>query len=211
MQQQEESSTRRKLLDLLKMNGDCTVAELASRLGLTAMAVRKHIQTLERDGLVQSYQVRQAMGRPLRRYVLHDRADDLFPKNYPQLALELLNELEDRSGGATMIESLFQGRRDKLAQRHGARMARLTALAGRVAELGAIQSAAGYMTEWEADGEGGYRLYEYNCPIAQIARQHRQACECEQQLFEQLLGAEVERTECLADGQRRCTYAIKPK
>lgn len=68
------------------------------------------------------------------------------------------------------------------------------------------------MTEWESAEENGtYRLHEYNCPIAQVANRYRQACHCEKQLFETLLDASVERTECLADGGARCTYAIKPK
>jgi predicted ArsR family transcriptional regulator len=206
---QHEVSTKRQLLQLLKTQGNYCIRELSQALRITEMAVRRHIHTLERDNLIQSVKVRQAMGRPLYRYSLTEQADDLFPKNYPQLTMDLLSELEEQTGGAEIIDRMFQGRRDKLAARYRERMADLP-LAERVAELSSIQNTGGYMTEWETSEEvGTFKLYEYNCPIAQVANQYRQACRCEQQLFERLLGASVERTECLAEGGARCTYAIR--
>jgi predicted ArsR family transcriptional regulator len=206
---QPEGSTRRQLLQLLKTQGNCCIRELSKALSITEMAVRRHIHTLERDNLIQSVLVRQAMGRPLYRYSLTEQADDLFPKNYPQLMMDLLSELEEQTGGAEVIDRMFQGRRDKLEARYRERMADRP-LAERVAELSSIQNTGGYMTEWETSEEDdAFKLYEYNCPVAQVANQYRQACHCEQQLFERLLGASVERTECLADGGARCTYVIR--
>lgn len=209
----QEVSTRRQLLQLLKTQGNSCISDLSKALGITEMAVRRHIQSLERDNLVGSVLVRQAMGRPMYRYSLTEQADDLFPKNYPQLMLDLLGELQEQDGGDQLIDRMFQGRRDKLEARFKDRMQDLP-LAERVSELSAIQNAGGYMTEWEADGdaeEGSFLLYEYNCPIAQVANRYRQACHCEKQLFEQLLDADVKRTECLADGGVRCSYAIRPR
>jgi predicted ArsR family transcriptional regulator len=208
---QQELSTRRQLLQLLKTQGNCCISDLSKALGITEMAVRRHIHSLERDNLIRSVLVRQPIGRPLYRYSLTEQADDLFPKNYPQLTLDLLSELEEQTGGVEVINRMFMGRQMKLEARYQERMAERS-LADRVSELSAIQTAAGYMTEWEpTEAEGAYQLYEYNCPIAQVANRYRQACHCEKQLFEQLLDATVERTECLADGDMRCTYAIQPK
>lgn len=208
---EEQFSTRRQLLQLLKTQGSCGVSELSKPLGITEMAVRRHIHTLERDGLIRSTLVRQAMGRPMYRYCLTPQADELFPKNYPQLTLDLLSELEEQTGGPEVIDLMFQGRRDKLEARYRQRM-QDKSLEDRVSELTSIQNAGGYMMEWEpADESGAYRLHEYNCPIAQVANRYRQACSCEKQLFETLLDAHVERTECLAEGGGRCTYAIRPK
>ncbi|MCD9023187.1 helix-turn-helix transcriptional regulator [Cohnella silvisoli] len=207
---QQEISTRRQLLQLLKTQGNCCISDLSKELGITEMAVRRHIHSLERDNLIRSVLVRQAMGRPLYRYSLTEQADDLFPKNYPQLTLDLLSELEEQTGGSEVIDRMFQGRKDKLESRYRERMLDRP-LADKVSELSSIQNSGGYMTEWmEAEEDGTFVLYEYNCPIAQVANRYRQACHCEQQLFEQLLGASVERTECLADGGARCTYAIRP-
>ncbi|MFC5529890.1 helix-turn-helix transcriptional regulator [Cohnella yongneupensis] len=211
VQPKEESSTRRRLLHLLKTGGKCTVSELSIALSITEMAVRRHLHAMEKDGIVGVTTVRQAMGRPLYRYALTAQADDYFPKNYSQLTLDLLAELEEQAEGTAVIDRMFQGRRDKLAQRYEERM-RHRPLEDRVRELALIQNGGGYMATWErAEENGGFALHEYNCPIAHIANQFRQACHCEQQLFAQLLEADVERTECLADGGGRCTYAIKPR
>lgn len=206
----EERSTRSQLLQMLKTQGSCSTGDMAKAMGITEMAIRRHIQSMEKDGLIQSSLVRQAMGRPSYRYSLTRESDDLFPKNYPQLALDLLQELEDQPGGSELIDRMFEGRRDKLEAKYRERM-QSRSLEQRVAELSAIQNVGGYMAEWTEDETepGTYKLHEYNCPVAQVANRYRQACHCERQLFEQLLDARVERTECLADGGRRCTYAIR--
>lgn len=208
---QEERSTRSQLLQMLKTEGSCSTGDMAKAMGITEMAVRRHIQAMERDGLIDSTLVRQPMGRPSYRYSLTLLADDLFPKKYPQLTLDLFQELEQQPGGAEMIDRMFEGRRDKLEVKFRGRM-KDRSLAERVAELSNIQNEGGYMTRWETDQEEeGFKLHEYNCPVAQVANQYRQACHCELQLFERLLDADVKRTECLADGDRRCTYAIRKR
>ena len=118
----DEGTTRSRLLHLLRTRGICTVNELSVALSITEMAVRRHLHAMEADGHVVSNAVRQPMGRPLYRYSLTTQADDLFPKNYSQLALDLLAELEDGAEGAAVIDRMFQGRRDKLAERYEERM-----------------------------------------------------------------------------------------
>ncbi|SFB33462.1 Predicted transcriptional regulator, ArsR family [Cohnella sp. OV330] len=205
----EGRTTRQQLLQTLRTGGGSSIASLSQALSITEMGVRRHVQALEREGLVEAETVKQAMGRPVSIYRLTPRADDLFPKNYPQLALDLLGELDDEPAGEAIIGRMFEGRRDKLIARHKSAMAGAT-LEERVAELAAIQQAGGYMSHWERDGAGErFTLYEYNCPIAQVAGKYREACRCEQQLFEALLGAEVKRTECIADGGAKCAYAIR--
>ncbi len=192
---------------MLKTSGPLHVSEMAKRLGVTEMAVRRHLQTLERDALIESTLVRQPMGRPLHVYRLTERADDLFPKNYHVLALDLLLELSDDEG-EERIDRLFEKRRDKLASKYAAAM-KAKPLEEKVAALAEIQNANGYMVEWQRGEAGEYVLEEYNCPISQVARQFNQACRCERELFERLLEAEVEQKECMAKGGGKCVYVIQ--
>src|SRR5574340_12073 len=55
------TSTRGRLLSLLRRQAH-TVEELAQRLGLSDNAVRAHLATLERDGLVEQRGVRRDGG-----------------------------------------------------------------------------------------------------------------------------------------------------
>ncbi|KIL39090.1 transcriptional regulator [Gordoniibacillus kamchatkensis] len=203
MEQGPERSTRQVILTLIKTRGERSVAELAKQLGVTEMAVRRHLNVMERDGLVRTKLVRQAMGRPTNVYSLSDEADELFPKNYHQLALDLLEELD-----TTEVEALFAKRQRKLYERYRERMQGKT-LPERVQELAGIQNASGYMAHWRETEPGLYELSEHNCPISQVAAPYQEACSCELALFRQLLEAEVERTECLAKGGGKCVYRIQ--
>ncbi|MCA0754695.1 winged helix-turn-helix transcriptional regulator [Paenibacillus sp. N4] len=202
-----EGKTRERILALLKRSGRMTAGELSRELELTEMAVRRHMYVMEREGTVTITAVRQAMGRPLHAYELTAKADDLFPKNYHVLALDLLDELADDPATSALIDRLFEGRMKKLQERYEPRMAD-KGLEQRVNELAVIQNASGYMVETESSQDGSYMLYEYNCPIAQVAGKYQQACKCELALFRKLLEAPVERTECLAKGGGRCSYRI---
>lgn len=181
--------------------------DLSHKLALTEMAIRRHMYALESEGSVNIVSVRQAMGRPLHAYELTAEADELFPKNYHLLALDLLDELADDPDTAALIDRMFEGRKKKLLERYEPRMAGKS-LEQKVSELAAIQNAGGYMVDIERQSDGNYILYEYNCPIAQVAGKYQQACKCELSLFEALLDVPVERTECLAKGGGKCSYHI---
>jgi predicted ArsR family transcriptional regulator len=204
---ENDTSTRKVLLTIMKTKGSLSVNEMAKALGITEMAIRRHLNTLERDGLIETKLIRQAMGRPMHLYSLTLLADDLFPKNYHQLTLELLDELETEENN-NPVGQLFEGRKQKLLQKYKGRMEGKS-LVDRVAELANIQNNNGYMVKWDTDDTGQYVFTEYNCPIAQVAKRYNEACHCELSLFQNLLGAEVERTECLTKGGKKCTYLIK--
>ncbi|AIQ12361.1 helix-turn-helix transcriptional regulator [Paenibacillus durus] len=206
---QENGSTRHIIMTLLKMKGPLTIGALAEELGITEMGVRRHVLQLEREGLARNRIVRQAMGRPMHMYSLTERAEDYFPKNYHNLTLELLREL-DHTSGTEAVNVLFEGRRRRLLAQYSPMMERRN-LEERVAELSAIQNSGGYMAEWDREEDGSFVLREYNCPIRQVAVQYRKACECEQNLFEELLNARVSRSDCMAEGGQCCRYSIKPK
>jgi predicted ArsR family transcriptional regulator len=180
---------------------------LAAELGLTEMAIRRHMHELERQGSVSIVPVRQPKGRPLHLYELTTGAERYFPRNYHTLTIDLLAELEADPHTSPLIDRMFEGRRRKLQERYMPRMAGKS-LEERVRELTSIQNGGGYMAEMECGDNGEYLLHEYNCPITDVAGTYDQACNCELALFRSLLDVEVQRTECLAKGGSRCSYAI---
>ncbi|WNS46203.1 metalloregulator ArsR/SmtB family transcription factor [Paenibacillus sp. MMS20-IR301] len=206
---QEGGSTRRNIMMLLKMKGPLTIGALAEELGITEMGIRRHVLQLEQESLAKTKVVRQAMGRPMHVYSLTERAEDHFPKSYHNLALELLREL-DHGSGQEAVNVLFEGRKRRMLAQYSPMM-QGRGLEERVAELSSIQNAGGYMAEWSKEEDGSYVMREFNCPIRQVASQYRRACQCEHQLFEELLDAKVVRSECMAEGGQSCRYAITPK
>jgi predicted ArsR family transcriptional regulator len=89
------SSTRGQVVELLR-RGEATVNELAEALSLTDNAVRSHLSTLERDGLVRQSGKRTATRKPEALYSLTPEAGQLFPKAYDLLFNQLLHSLESR-------------------------------------------------------------------------------------------------------------------
>jgi predicted ArsR family transcriptional regulator len=72
------ASTRGQIITLL-LRSSRTVDELAQALELTDNAVRVHLATLERDGMVQQRGVRRGSGKPAYVYTLTPDAEQLFP------------------------------------------------------------------------------------------------------------------------------------
>ncbi|SEN56676.1 helix-turn-helix transcriptional regulator [Lihuaxuella thermophila] len=205
----ETGSTRKQILLMLKTNGPLTVSEMAEQLGVTEMAVRRHLNTLERDGLIGSKLLRQAMGRPTSQYFLTDKSEDYFPKSYHTFTLDLLNDLE-QSHGSSIINQLFNSREKRMTETYRPEFEGKD-LRERVKTLAELQDAKGYMVEWEELEDGSFKLIEFNCPISRVAHRYNQACSCEINWFQNLLDAEVERTECKAKGGQNCVYYIRAK
>ncbi|GAB1533321.1 MULTISPECIES: metalloregulator ArsR/SmtB family transcription factor [Brevibacillus] len=203
----EGTSTRDQILHMLKVKGSLPVSDMAVELGITEMAVRRHLNTLERDNLIKSTLVRQAMGRPTNVYSLSQEADELFPRNYSHLTLDFLQDIKEIDG-LSKIEMLFRRRENRLEETYRSYMQ--GDLENRVAKLAELQNDKGYMVEWEKDENGdGYRIQEFNCPISQVAREFNQACSCELSLFRRVLKANVEQTTCMAKGGDKCVFHIK--
>ncbi|WP_152398005.1 helix-turn-helix transcriptional regulator [Paenibacillus cellulositrophicus] len=207
MNQQLDISTRDKILQMLKTKGELSAKEITEFIGITSMAVRRHINTLEKEGLIESKTIRQPMGRPSAIYRLTEQAEDFFPNKYHSLTLDLLGELE-QDAGTEMVNHLFDRRGDSLLKNHAGKMEGKD-FAEKVEQLAEIQNENGYMVELQKNNEDEYTLFEHNCPISQIAKKYNHACACELKLFESLLGAEVSRDECLAMGDRKCVYKIR--
>ncbi|EIT86151.1 DeoR family transcriptional regulator [Fictibacillus macauensis ZFHKF-1] len=201
------TSTKEKLLQLLKKEQQSTVALLAKHMGITEMAVRKHLNVLDRDGLLQVQEMKQPMGRPIAVFSLSAKGKAQFPNNYETLTTELLNDLEALHGQDT-IHYLLQQRSARQKDSYSRELASLS-FAERVEKLASLQDARGYMTELREEDEHTYELIEYNCPIFAVANQYKKACHCETEMFQHVLDTpHVTRTTCRADNGDHCRFRI---
>lgn len=208
MSKARNSSTRNEILHMLKHQGSLTVSEMAGQLQITEMAVRRHLNTLERDNLIQSKMVRQAMGRPTNVYSLTEEAEHLFPRHYHDFALDFLQDIEEMEGDEK-IQHLFRRREERMSDQYKKEIKGDT-LEQRIQQLAMIQNEKGYMVEIEKDPEtGNYIFKEYNCPISQVAKEYKHACDCELTLFKKVLRADIEQRECISQGKEKCVYIIK--
>lgn len=205
----KEMSTREAILELLKKKRELSVSGLKQFLDITEMAVRKHLVKLEGEHLITSRTVRQPMGRPVIFYALTDAGDKLFPTNYDIIAVELLQDIQE-SMGTDAIDTLFENREKRMRKKYVRRIFEEDPLEDKVRELVNVQNESGYMAEYTDADKDEISFAQYNCPIAAIADKYDKPCECELELFKQVLGTkEVERVSCIAKGEKSCQYVVR--
>ena len=182
---QTNMSTKDKILDLLKKDVSLSVNELTECLQITHMAVRKHLNNLEKDGSIESHEMKQPMGRPLQLYSLSKKGERLFPKNYEGITIEFLRDLKEISGEES-ITLLFKKREQRLTKEYSAKMEHKLN-SDKIKELVRIQNEKGYMANLSQLEPNRYELIEYNCPILAVAHEYNIACNCETQMLKNVL------------------------
>jgi len=202
-----KTSTKDRILDLLKKEVSLSVNDFTEQLQITHMAVRKHLATLEKDGLVLSVERKQPMGRPLQLYSLTQKGERVFPKNYEGITLEFLKDIEEIHGEDS-IHLLFKKREDRLTTEYSTRL-KTNSLPERLNEIVQIQNEKGYMASIRQIDEHSFELIEYNCPIYSVAQEYKMACHCETEMFKKVVGTDlVHRTTCKTDGDNHCKFVF---
>lgn len=202
------TSTRGRLVSLLRRETR-TVEELAQALDLTDNAVRAHLATLERDGLVQQHGVRRTggSGKPAYAYALTVDAERLFPKAYGPVLHTLLDVLDERMPPQDMEKALREtGRR--LAAEH--QQSRGTTESGddhvhRLALAVDLLNALGGLAELE-EQDGALVIRGYSCPLTAVLPGHPEVCKLAEELVSEAAGMPL--YECCERGEvTHCCFA----
>jgi predicted ArsR family transcriptional regulator len=200
------ASTRGKIVVLLR-RARLTVDELASAVGLTDNAVRAHLATLERDGLVQQRGVRRGEGKPASLYELTTEAERLFPKAHAPVLGQLLTVLEERTPPdelAAAMREVGQRLGDGLPEPAGTPRERLESAARVLGSLGAL-------AEVEGSDDERLRLVGYSCPFGTLVDDHPQACLVAEGLVSRASGLPVTEACQRGEGQPpRCRFEVQP-
>ena len=207
-----ERKTRRAITKLLKTEGPSGSAQLAERLGLTAMAVRQHLYALQREGLVSAEERPVPIGRPAKFWRLTRDADRLFPEAYAELSVALIDSVKDAFGDEG-LERVLTSRCARQRTDYGKRIKPGDSLGKKLQELAKVRTEEGYMAEIRAEDGGGYLLIENHCPICAAANACQGFCATELDLFRSVLGpgVTVERAEHIISGDHRCVYRVRPQ
>ncbi|WP_071393674.1 helix-turn-helix transcriptional regulator [Bacillus tuaregi] len=199
-------NTKEQILALLKQYGSLTIMELSNELGITEMAVRRHVQTLERDKLIRSNVKKQTMGRPSKVYELAEQGENFFPKKYKELSLEILKGLKE-AGHENLINEIIQKKREQFLEQYKLEHKNET-LAVKLESLKRIQEREGYMPQIE-EHEGKLHFKELNCPYVELAKEFPAICQAEREFIKQFLDADLTTLSSMADGHTCCHYSIQ--
>jgi predicted ArsR family transcriptional regulator len=197
-------STRGQIVTILRGSA-CTVEELSAKLELTDNAVRAHLSTLERDGLVRQSGLRRGPRKPHFTYVLTPEADALFPKAYDALLNQLISVLKSRLQPSEIEDVLREvGRavaagapagQDDFESRVQTALKVLEAIGG-----AATAEQHGDMTVIQSSG----------CPLGAAVTVHPEVCQLAETLVAEVVKAPVVER-CDREGRPKCRFEISHK
>jgi len=198
----ELSGSRRRILAVIKERSAASISDLARALRVTHEAARKQVLELQRSGLVTTDCAAEddaapAAGRPSAQYCLTRAGENLFPKNYAGLTVELL----DRFGQDALTE-ITDGTLRRLRER-----ATGSSLADRVAAAREIYADGDEYTSVEPRGND-FVVIEKNCPFLDVAVQRPAICSTSVSALRRLTGREVIRERRFQDGDGRCEFHV---
>ncbi len=215
-----ERGTRGQVARLILELGPSTAATLGGRLGLTPAAIRRHLDTLLEEGLIETRTARtygnRGRGRPAKVFVITDAGRSAFEHTYDDLATSALRFIADTQGEQAVAEFARRQVAD-LEARYAPIVAKHDTRAGRVQALAEALSADGYAAAADpapaigrhgTAAAGGEQLCQHHCPVAHVAAEFPQLCEAETEAFGRLLGVPVQRLATIAHGDGICTTHV---
>lgn len=207
-----DGRTRDRVAQLLLERGSATAAELGTLLGLSPAAIRKHLDAMLADQLVEARELRntgpRGRGRPAKAFALTVAArENLNPHFYDGIATAALRWIEQQHGSAAVtafasaqLGALEERCRAALLEAGDDPIARAEALAEAL-------TAEGYAANASVIASGG-QLCQHSCPVAHVAAEFPQLCDAETEVISRLIGTHVQRLATIAHGDGVCTTHI---
>jgi predicted ArsR family transcriptional regulator len=197
--------------------GPSTASVIGNRLGLTPAAIRRHLDNLLAEGLIETRTARtyasRGRGRPARLFAITDAGRSAFEHAYDDLASSALRFLAE-TGGPAAVEEFARHQVAELERRYGPTVAaappgeRVQALADALSADGYAASAGAAPAASGSAAAGGEQLCQHHCPVAHVAAEFPQLCEAETEAFSRLLGVPVQRLATIAHGDGICTTHV---
>ena len=204
-----DQSTRQRVVRSILDHGPSTAAALADRLDLTAAAVRRHLDQLAEDGLLEARDQRpngaRGRGRPAKAFALTDAGRDGFDQAYDDLAVQALRFLAETGGDAAV--RAFADRRVAFVEDRFAAVAEASPSLSPAGVLAQIFTDEGYAASVR-DLPVGEQLCQQHCPVAHVAHEFPQLCEAETAAISRVLDHHVQRLATIAHGDEVCTTCI---
>jgi predicted ArsR family transcriptional regulator len=222
-----ERSTRGQVARLILELGPSTAATLGGRLGLTPAAIRRHLDNLIADGMIETRTARtygnRGRGRPAKVFVITDAGRSAFEHAYDDLATSALRFLE-RAYGPQAVAEFARQQVAETERRYQPVVAQASDLTARVRALADALSGDGYAAAagpapaigtgnntigtGAAPIDNGAQICQHHCPVAHVAAEFPQLCEAETEAFGRLLGTPVRRLATIAHGDGICTTHV---
>ncbi len=203
--------TRELIRDLLAARSEATVGQISAELGLNQANIRRHLEVMRAEGLVDVRIQRRDVGRPTYVYRLTELAEEQSA-HYPRLVNRLFRRIaslpEDQAeNGRQLLVQVFDGVAEDIAGTYRLQVTGKT-VEQRVAETSVALKDEGIVDHWRKDADG-YHLMNTCCPYRKAAEASDAPCHADHRVVEMLVGMPVEQIGRLVDGQPACEYVVR--
>ena len=205
-----DQPTRERVVRSILVNGPSTAAALAERLDLTPAAVRRHLDHLLEEGMLEQRDPRavasRGRGRPAKLFALTEAGRDHFDQQYDDLAAQALRFLAETAGDDAVRE--FANRRVAFIEERFDDAVAANPHLSPVEALAQVFTDEGYAASVRDLPVVGEQLCQQHCPVSHVAHEFPQLCEAETEAIGRVLGRHVQRLATIAHGDGVCTTCI---
>ncbi len=200
--------TTERILQIIKRDGATTAKQLSAELQMTTMGARQHLQNLEDEGILAFHDVKVKVGRPTRHWSLTRQGHARFADRHSELSIQVIDAVEVLFGKEG-LEKVAAEREQRTLHHYQQAITHCDNVADILSTIVALRKEEGYMAELE-QRDDHFVLVENHCPICSAATHCPVLCQSELNIFRTLLAqhCNVERTEHIVQGERRCSYLI---
>lgn len=217
--EEPRESTRDRVLQAVLSHGPVSAARVGELLGLTAAAVRRHLDALSEEGAVEVKLVagNRGAGRPSRRYVVSHAGQSRLGNDYLEVAGQALAHLA-QVAGPEAVRHVARERFADVEDRYRRAIGTTASLQERTAALARVLDAEGFHASVRMVGQPetagkhpslrAAQICQGHCPLQELAADYPEFCEEETELFARLLGVDVRRLATLPTGGHVCTTHV---
>jgi predicted ArsR family transcriptional regulator len=205
-------TTREQVLRYVRGRRETTVSQVAEALELSQQAVRRHLDGLRADGLVDARIERHGVGRPALLFFATQRGEELAGMRLLERLYRHLDRLDARTvsghSGRQLLDQAFSEIAADVAAEHAPEVRGAT-LDERVAEASRALEREGIVDGWRKEQDGAFQIVNGECPYLRFAEMSDVACRSDRRSIELLVGAPVEQTSRIVDGAPACEYLVR--
>ncbi len=212
MKKSEPDKTRDLVARAILERGPASAVDLAARLSITPAGIRRHLDSLVADGILESREAHvtssksRGRGRPAKVFVMSDGGREKFEHSYDDLAVSALKFMASKNG-SHLVTEFAQSRAEEIERKALKKVASKNTIKARVEALSEHLSSEGYSATFNSRGSG-LEVCQHHCPVAHVAAEFPELCDAETEVISRMLGTHVQRLATIANGDGVCTTFI---
>ena len=210
--QLEARTTREAVLSFLLRQGSSSAANLAVVIGVSVQAMRRHLRSLESDGLVESKSRSEGPGRPFNSWQLTPQGHNGFNdgSGSEKFALDLLGSIEANLSQERIAEILnLQTLEKAISYRKKIGEGSLNS---RLEKLIELRKQEGYLAQLQLSNDGlSWYLDAFHCSIRSIAEKYPVVCDQELSLIRNIFpDCDIQRVQWRLESGHSCGFEVNP-